>query len=177
MSATENTIKLGLYRHYKGPYYKVLEVARHSETEEQLVVYQALYGDKGTWVRPLSMFCETVELDDQTVPRFAYTDPQTEVLEVAVLNVKQGQESEFEAAFAQAETIIASMSGYINHSLSCCIEKSGQYLLLVSWQTLESHEKSFRQSAEYQRWKALLHHFYEPFPSVEHYRALDTIHN
>ncbi|MGH8355138.1 MAG: DUF1653 domain-containing protein [Pseudomonas sp.] len=61
----------GLYRHYKGPEYRVFGVARHSETEEELVVYQALYGDYGLWVRPLSMFRETVEVDGQTLPRFA----------------------------------------------------------------------------------------------------------
>ena len=61
----------GLYRHYKGPEYRVLGVARHSETEQQMVVYQALYGDYGLWVRPLEMFCESVEVDGETVPRFA----------------------------------------------------------------------------------------------------------
>ncbi|RJG13707.1 DUF1653 domain-containing protein [Pseudomonas cavernicola] len=61
----------GLYRHYKGPEYRVFGVARHSETEEQVVVYQALYGDYGLWVRPLSMFLETVEVDGQAVLRFA----------------------------------------------------------------------------------------------------------
>lgn len=162
----------GLYRHYKGPLYKVLDIARHSETEEELVVYQALYGDKSTWVRPLAMFTETVEAGGVSVPRFAYLDPQTEVLEVAVLNVKQGQESNFESAFAKAEPIISSMDGYISHSLSRCVEEETQYLLLVSWQNLESHESGFRQSPEYQQWKALLHHFYHPFPTVEHYSLM-----
>ncbi|WP_439888136.1 DUF1653 domain-containing protein [Pseudomonas sp. MBLB4123] len=64
-------LQAGLYRHYKGPEYRVLGVARHSETEQQLVVYQALYGDFGLWVRPLSMFCEEVEVDGRRVPRFA----------------------------------------------------------------------------------------------------------
>ncbi|CAD5108834.1 DUF1653 domain-containing protein [Zestomonas carbonaria] len=61
----------GLYRHYKGPEYRVFGTARHSETEEELVVYQALYGEYGLWVRPLGMFLETVEVDGQPVPRFA----------------------------------------------------------------------------------------------------------
>ncbi len=64
----------GLYRHYKGSEYRVFEVARHSETEETLVVYRALYGDFGLWVRPLSMFAETVELDGKMIPRFALID-------------------------------------------------------------------------------------------------------
>ena len=65
-------IKPGRYQHYKGPYYEVLGVARHSETEEQLVVYRTLYGDFGLWVRPLAMFCEQVVVDGRSVPRFAY---------------------------------------------------------------------------------------------------------
>jgi hypothetical protein len=61
----------GLYRHYKGPEYRVFSIARHSETEEEVVFYQALYGDYGLWVRPLSMFLESVEVDGEQVPRFA----------------------------------------------------------------------------------------------------------
>ncbi|WAS91157.1 DUF1653 domain-containing protein [Nannocystis punicea] len=63
-------IQPGIYRHYKGPEYRVFAVARHSETEEQVVFYQALYGDYGLWVRPLSMFLESVEVDGESVPRF-----------------------------------------------------------------------------------------------------------
>lgn len=61
----------GRYRHYKGNEYRVLSVARHTETEEELVVYQALYGEYGWWVRPRAMFLETVVVNGQTVPRFA----------------------------------------------------------------------------------------------------------
>ncbi|WPC03678.1 DUF1653 domain-containing protein [Pseudomonas benzenivorans] len=72
-------LQAGLYRHYKGPEYRVFGVARHSETEQQMVVYQALYGDFGLWVRPLSMFCEEVEVDGQRVPRFALIRAETPV--------------------------------------------------------------------------------------------------
>ena len=66
-------IKPGRYRHYKGPEYDVVDVARHSETEEWHVVYRTCYGDKGLWIRPLAMFIETVLLDNgDEVPRFAY---------------------------------------------------------------------------------------------------------
>ena len=61
----------GRYRHYKGNLYDVIGVARHSETEEELVVYTALYGERGLWVRPLAMFLESVSIDGQTVARFA----------------------------------------------------------------------------------------------------------
>lgn len=64
-------LQTGLYRHYKGREYRVLGLARHSESEEELVVYQALYGDFGLWVRPLAMFLETVEVEGETLPRFA----------------------------------------------------------------------------------------------------------
>ena len=68
-------LKPGLYQHYKGPQYKVIHVATHSETEEQLVIYQALYREFGIWARPLSMFLETVEKGGETIPRFAYLGP------------------------------------------------------------------------------------------------------
>ncbi|MGA4492751.1 DUF1653 domain-containing protein [Vreelandella venusta] len=61
----------GIYRHYKGSLYEVLGTAQHSETEEVLVVYRALYGDYGLWVRPLTMFTESVNQDGQPQPRFA----------------------------------------------------------------------------------------------------------
>ena len=64
------TPQLGIYRHYKGNLYQVLHLARHSETEEWLLVYRALYGDFGVWVRPLAMFTESVEVDGKTVPSF-----------------------------------------------------------------------------------------------------------
>ncbi len=94
------------------------------------------------------------------------------ILEVAVLDVKPGQATAFEAAFAEAQQIISSMPGYVSHELSRCIEADHRYLLLVRWQTLEDHTRGFRGSPDYQRWKALLHHFYEPFPVVQHYERL-----
>ena len=66
------SIKPGRYRHFKGKEYEVLGDARHSETEEELVVYRALYGDFGLWVRPVSMWNETVERDGKTFRRFTY---------------------------------------------------------------------------------------------------------
>jgi heme-degrading monooxygenase HmoA len=91
------------------------------------------------------------------------------ILEVALLNVIPGQEADFETAFAEAQAIIASMPGYIRHSLHRCVENPSHYLLQVDWETLEDHTVGFRGSPEYQQWKALLHHFYDPFPTVEHF--------
>ena len=91
------------------------------------------------------------------------------ILEVAILNIIPGQEAAFERAFNTAQTIIASMSGYIRHELKRCVEKPSRYLLLVNWKTLEDHTQGFRGSTEYQEWKTLLHHYYDPFPEVEHY--------
>ncbi len=91
------------------------------------------------------------------------------ILEIAVLDVRPGQESAFEAAFEQAQGIISSMPGYLSHQLQRCIENNSRYLLLVRWETLEDHTEGFRGSAEYQEWRRLLHHFYDPFPEVEHY--------
>jgi len=94
------------------------------------------------------------------------------MLEVAILDVKSGQEPEFEKAFLEAQVIISGMSGYISHQLQKCLEKNNRYLLLVNWQTLEDHTIGFRTSSEYEKWRGLLHHFYEPFPEVEHYECV-----
>ena len=90
-------------------------------------------------------------------------------MEVAILDIKPNQEQEFEKTFNEAQKIISSMNGYISHQLQKCIEKSNRYILLVNWKSLEDHTIGFRESKEYQEWRALLHHFYEPFPEVEHY--------
>ncbi|MFA7554980.1 MAG: antibiotic biosynthesis monooxygenase [Spongiibacteraceae bacterium] len=94
------------------------------------------------------------------------------ILEVAVLDVKKNQEVEFEAAFKKAQGIISSMDGYISHQLQKCIENKGRYILLVNWRTLEDHTVGFRQSNQYQEWRSLLHHFYDPHPTVEHYESV-----
>ena len=94
------------------------------------------------------------------------------ILESAVLEVKRDQTRQFEAAFRQAERIIAASPGYLSHELRRCLEKPNRYLLLVHWRTLEDHTEGFRKSGPYQEWKRLLHHFYDPFPTVEHYEAV-----
>lgn len=95
------------------------------------------------------------------------------ILEVVMLPVILGKELEFEAAFRQASPIIASMKGYVSHDLHRCIESPSKYLLIVGWETLEDHTLGFRGSAGYQEWKRLLHHFYDPFPQVEHFEQID----
>jgi heme-degrading monooxygenase HmoA len=95
------------------------------------------------------------------------------VLEVAPLQIRAGREAEFEAAFTAAQAIIASMPGYRAHALRRCLERPGEYLLLVEWDSLEAHEQGFRGSPRYAEWKALLHPFYDPFPTVSHYVAID----
>jgi heme-degrading monooxygenase HmoA len=91
------------------------------------------------------------------------------ILEAVMLQVKQGMEEEYEEVFQEASKIISSMPGYITHELQRCMEEKGKYLLLVKWETLEDHTIGFRQSKEYQEWKNNLHHFYDPFPTVEHF--------
>ena len=94
------------------------------------------------------------------------------ILEIAMLNVIPGREAEFESAFQTASKIISSMSGYVSHQLQRCMENQSQYVLLVNWKTLEDHTKRFRTSPQYQEWRKLLHHFYDPFPTVEHYHMV-----
>lgn len=91
------------------------------------------------------------------------------ILEAVMLQVKQGMEEEYEKAFRQASHIISKMDGYISHELQRCLEEEGKYLLLVKWEKLKDHTEGFRQSSEYQEWKRLLHHYYDPFPTVEHF--------
>lgn len=93
------------------------------------------------------------------------------ILEHAVLDVVPGREAQFEEAFDQAKTIISSMPGFSSLRLSRCIEQATRYLLLVEWERLEDHTEGFRNSPEYGRWRELLHHFYDPFPVVEHYES------
>jgi len=95
------------------------------------------------------------------------------ILEAVFLPVIPGKEAEFEAAFKQASPIIASMKGYVSHELQRCLEAPSKYLLLVRWETLEDHTVGFRGSPEYQEWRKLLHHFYDPFPTVEHFEKID----
>ncbi len=92
------------------------------------------------------------------------------ILEVAILDVIEGESENFEIAFTKAQAIIAATKGYISHQLQKCIEKNNRYILLVQWETLEAHTEGFRKSHKYTEWKTLLHHFYDPFPTVEHYQ-------
>jgi heme-degrading monooxygenase HmoA len=91
------------------------------------------------------------------------------ILEAAFLQVRPGQSDAFEAAFRTAQSIIASMPGYRSHELQRCLEREGPYLLLVRWDSVAAHEEGFRKSPQYQEWRKLLHHFYDPFPNVFHY--------
>jgi len=94
------------------------------------------------------------------------------VLEVVILNVVNGTERNFETAFQEASPLISSITGYIAHELHHCLEVKGKYLLLVKWDKLEDHTVGFRGSPEYQKWQQLLHHFYDPFPVVEHFEEV-----
>ena len=94
------------------------------------------------------------------------------VLEHAVLEVVSGAEDDFEVSFAEAKQIIAGSRGFRSLHLSRCMESPNRYLLLVEWDTLEDHTEGFRKGPSYEDWRRLLHHFYDPFPTVEHYEEL-----
>ena len=91
------------------------------------------------------------------------------VLEVAILNIKSGLNEEFEQDFIKAKAIIEKMNGFKSISVKHCLENNNRYILLVEWDCLESHTEGFRKSKDYSEWKKLLHHYYSPFPIVEHY--------
>lgn len=91
------------------------------------------------------------------------------IVEAALLDVRPGQTDAFEAAMAEARPLIAATPGFRGMEVRPCLERPDRYLLLVRWERLEDHTAGFRGSERYQRWRALLHHFYDPFPTVEHY--------
>jgi heme-degrading monooxygenase HmoA len=91
------------------------------------------------------------------------------ILEHAVLEVGQDQAAEFEAAFDQALPLISASPGFRSLRLVRGVESPGRYVLLVEWETLADHTEGFRGSDAYQEWRRLLHHFYDPFPTVEHF--------
>ena len=94
------------------------------------------------------------------------------ILEVAMLYVKQGEEINFETDFAIAGQYISAIKGYGGHSLSKCLNQANKYILLVNWENLADHTVGFRESDHYKDWKRLLHHYYQPFPIVEHYECV-----
>ncbi|QUL55538.1 antibiotic biosynthesis monooxygenase [Paenibacillus tritici] len=94
------------------------------------------------------------------------------ITEAAMLQVKAGQTRQFEQSFREASPLIASIDGYLGHELQHCLEDDHKYLLIVRWRSLEDHTVGFRESAQYLEWKALLHHYYSPFPVVEHYSQI-----
>jgi len=91
------------------------------------------------------------------------------ILEHAVLHIKPGESHTFEKAMREARPLIAATPGFQKIEVRPCVETRDRYLLLVWWDTLEAHTDGFRKSERYQPWRNLLHHFYEPFPLVEHY--------
>jgi heme-degrading monooxygenase HmoA len=96
------------------------------------------------------------------------------ILEHACLDVLPGEVQQFEEAFGRAQTIISSMPGFRSLRLERCLETPARYVLLVEWDRLEDHTEGFRGSPQYQEWRGLLHHFYDPFPVVEHYEPVFT---
>lgn len=96
------------------------------------------------------------------------------VLESARLDIRPGQEADFERAFGTAREIVAASPGFLGLELRRCVEQPNRYLLLIRWARLTDHTVGFRQGRDYPRWKALLHHFYDPFPEVEHYTEVES---
>ncbi|MBK7622729.1 MAG: antibiotic biosynthesis monooxygenase [Kineosporiaceae bacterium] len=95
------------------------------------------------------------------------------ILEQAILPIRPGREADFEVAIRQARPLVADMPGFMDIRVLRGIESPSHYLLLVEWDSVEAHEVGFRQSPNYQQWRELLHHFYDPFPTVEHYAPIE----
>jgi heme-degrading monooxygenase HmoA len=96
------------------------------------------------------------------------------ITEHALLEVIAGQEGAFLEAMDEAKTLIAASPGFVSLRVERGVERPGCFLLLVEWERLEDHTEAFRGSAAYREWRAALHHFYDPFPVVEHFEAVVT---
>lgn len=100
-------------------------------------------------------------------------DTADSVLEVALLDVRPEEGDAYEAAFREAQQYIAASPGYLRHELRRRTEAPGRYILLVWWDSVESHTEGFRKSDRYEHWRALLHPYYHPFPTVEHFVGVE----
>jgi heme-degrading monooxygenase HmoA len=96
------------------------------------------------------------------------------ITEHALLEVVPGQEDAFLESMERATALIAGSPGFVSLRVERCLERPAAFLLLVEWATLEDHTEGFRGSAAYEEWRAALHHFYDPFPVVEHFEAVVT---
>jgi heme-degrading monooxygenase HmoA len=96
------------------------------------------------------------------------------ITEHALLPVRAGQEDAFIETMGRAKAIIAASPGFVSLRVERCVERPSCFLLLVEWETLEAHTEGFRGSAAYEEWRTLLHHFYDPFPVVEHFEVVTT---
>jgi heme-degrading monooxygenase HmoA len=92
------------------------------------------------------------------------------ILEIAILSVKAGQEAAFEAALREARPLVEAIPGFGGLELRRCVETPNRYVLLAKWRAVEDHTIGFRGSPQYQEWRNRLHHFFDPFPTVEHYQ-------
>jgi heme-degrading monooxygenase HmoA len=97
------------------------------------------------------------------------------ITEHAVLNVIPGREDEFISTMDQAKALIADSPGFRSLRVERCLENTSTFLLLVQWDSLEAHTEGFRDSEAYQEWRSLLHHFYDPFPVVEHFEGVLSV--
>ena len=130
---------------------------------------------QGSWVFPAKLMAELGALGCDFLGTAYLDEPEYDtpsVREEVVLPVIAGRESEFEAAFATAQHIVAASPGFRDLTLSRGLETPNHYLLLIEWDSLEAHEEGFRGSPAYDQWRALLHHFYEPFPEVAHFAEI-----
>lgn len=148
-----------------------LETLREHYTTE--IVYGGFSDSgQGSFVFPAKVMADLGALGCDLLGTAYLDEPEYDtpsVREEVVLPVVAGREDEFERAFSTAQHIVAAAPGFRDLTLSRGLETPNHYLLLIEWDSLEAHETGFRGSPAYAEWSALLHHFYEPFPTVSHY--------
>jgi heme-degrading monooxygenase HmoA len=161
---------------------RATQLAQLRENYEMDIVYGGFSDSwQGGFVVPAPLLVELGELGCDLLGSVSLLEPDGHfgpgdgALEQVVLPVKPGREAAFELAFAEARHLVEQADGFRRLSLSRGVEEPGTYLLLIEWDDVDSHERGFRGSTDYQRWSALLHPFYEPMPVVRHYAEVVSV--
>lgn len=169
-------VRKGLYRHFKGNLYRVTHVAQHCEDESWWVTYQALYGNKGYWIRALDDFDQMIERNGKKQRRFEYCEQQSLLTEQIGIDVLPGSSHNFEQQFEQHQHLISDAQQYVEHSLQRDHHRSDRYQLSIIWLPDQHQGKQFALTTAYQQFsekletyfakQAVIHQFSRPISKL-----------
>lgn len=149
-------IRKGLYRHFKGNFYRVTRVAQHCEDESWWVTYQALYGKKGFWIRALDDFDQMIERNGKRQRRFEYCDQQSLITENIKFKVVAGLNYKFEQQFEQFQCLLVDAKQYVDHSLQRDQHNNSDYLLSITWLPDPQQNQDFQRTPAYRQFEEKL---------------------